>query len=784
MGIITRVSENLLLRVGADSDDVLGCAHEDAPVELRELFRQCFALKVRDQSASVRLGNNQMVARQVSADKHLLVDLELEADLASGLASASLKGEASLDRVEILYDVIRSFSKPADIKEVCDHLVVALRKLSTYDRVMVYRFDYDKTGIVVSEAKSDELEPFMGLRYPASDIPAQARHLFTLNFCRVIQDVESLPSPILSSSNLRPLDLSYSALRSVSPVHIEYLVNMGVRASATFSIIVNGELWGLVACHQYGEPKSLSPSFRRNCEVLISVANLAISSIENISEFRMEAVREETIKKFFSVVTSPVTLESAFSQYWPELCAMNGSHGMTMLHGSEVHSWGKTPGIEFNRSLGYWLDRKMDSEELFYIDSLPTCWKAAEAQKETACGILALRIPVVTGGISTRAFIIWFRPELVSTVSWGRNPEKAAIATDSGIRLFPRSSFEKWMEEVRLKSERWTEGEIKAAKKFRAEYIGYCILQQEDLIRENLRMNFLQQGKLEIAVRLLYEIRNIASTIHAKIACNQLSLPWDEIIKLTQLKDLFIRNLDALDIVLGEGKGTALQSFIESLVQSLQDRENEVINDFSFLTKLVREVDNILGIQRNFSNFGAERRVNELVLAELVQQAVRLTSEADHGGKVRFTIQIQHGILVKADEGKLIRVLMNCIDMCVESIRKAGTDSGDISISAVVRPGSARMSRYEVLLRITDNGAGLAGDVQREIDMTSEGEAQPTSSLAHKILSCRDIIRSSGGTLSFEALSDGRVCIQTISMPCALEIEGIEGCDDSIRQVV
>jgi light-regulated signal transduction histidine kinase (bacteriophytochrome) len=457
---------------------------------------------------------------------------------------------------------------------------------------------------------------------------------------------------------------------------------------------------------------------------------------------------------------------------------------MAMVHGSDVLKWGNTPGIEFMRRLGYWLDRKMDSDELFSTDSLPACWKAAEVQKESACGILALRIPVVTGGASTRAFMIWFRPELVSKVHWAGNPEKAVVSNGSGLRLSPRSSFDKWVEQVHLKSQRWTEQETDATERFRVEYVRYCMLQQEDLIRENLRCHSIQQGKLEVAIRVLHDIGSILSGVRTKIASNRAKSPWVETLKLVQLRDLIIQNQDGLEAVLGAGKGKMLQRFGELMVESLHDRENEIHRDFGSLAKLVEEVEHILAVQWDSPKSGSVRLVHELVLAEVVQQAVQLTFESSQEKKVQLSVRIQRGILVRADETKLVRVLMQCIRICIDAISEAEQDFGVIDIRAVVIPGTALMSRYEMLLRISHNGAGLSQDVQREIGIACDGEARPVSTLAHHILACRDVVRSSGGTLSFESSSDGRVCIQTISMPCAMDMEVEEGFNDGDRDVV
>lgn len=775
-GVVTRISENLLERAGVKGNAVLGRAIEAIPHELQEFCRECFALKTVEQSQLLKFGDMRLFARQVSSDKYLLIDLEPEGgDGVAGMGFQELaKDEIQMHRAELFQEAIHRLAKIKDIQSTCEDLVSAVHKLSQYDRVMVYRFDYDKSGVVIAEARAEGLEPYLGLHYPASDIPQPVRELFKLNRCRVICDRESLPIPVLSLPNLRPLDLSHSMLRGVSPVHVEYLRNMGVRASASFSIIINGELWGLVACHQYNEPKYMSPAFRGKCDVLIAMASMAISSIENLAAFRSNEIWQSVVRKIFSTLESGSPADEVFGRFWSDICHLNQSSGMALLQAGEVLNWGKTPGVAFLRRLAFWLDRRMDVGDLFYTNTLPAEWEAAAEHRETTCGILVLRVPVIRGGISARAYMIWFRPELITTVTWAGNPEKLVVSERKGLRLSPRASFENWTQQVNLQSRRWTEQELRATEGFRDEYVKYCIRQQEEVIRENVRLNAIQQGKLELAARVLHDIGNILSGIHTKIACNQAKPPWVEAAKLRQLGDLISQHLDAFERVLGAGKGSMLQKFNELLVQSLSDREKEVREDFDILGHLVGEVENILAVQRDFAQGGSIRTVSELVLTDIVRQAVRLTLEKDEEKKVRCLVQVERGILIRADETKLVRVLMHCIRLAIESIRAASVESGSIELSAVVTPGANLMSRYVVHLRITDNGAGLATELQRELSMAEQEPSSRVSSNTYQILASREAMRSVGGTFNFEKSPDGRMCIQTLMMPCALEMEVLE----------
>ena len=152
---------------------------------------------------------------------------------------------------------VADLNRASSLQELYDITARAVRALTGFDRVMVYRYDADYNGEVVAEAKRADLNSFLGLHYPASDIPAQARALYEKNWIRLISDVDYAPAPIEPADHPAtgaPLDLTYSTLRSVSPIHLEYLRNMGVRASMSISLLRDDKLWGLIACHHYAGP--------------------------------------------------------------------------------------------------------------------------------------------------------------------------------------------------------------------------------------------------------------------------------------------------------------------------------------------------------------------------------------------------------------------------------------------------------------------------------------------------------------------------------------------------
>ncbi|MEZ0131436.1 GAF domain-containing protein, partial [Flavobacterium sp. LBUM151] len=159
---------------------------------------------------------------------------------------------------------VNSMNSTKSLQELCELVAKGTREITGYDRVMIYRFDADYNGEVYAEDCRDDIEPFLGLHYPHTDIPAQARELYIRNQLRLIVDINYQPVPIFTVDDNTPnknLDLSVSILRSTSPIHVQYLKNMGVGATLTISLIHHGRLWGLIACHHYSA-KNISPEIR------------------------------------------------------------------------------------------------------------------------------------------------------------------------------------------------------------------------------------------------------------------------------------------------------------------------------------------------------------------------------------------------------------------------------------------------------------------------------------------------------------------------------------------
>lgn len=373
---------------------------------------------------------------------------------------------------------ISQLQETSNLRNFCQIIVTEVRKVTGFDRVMLYKFDDDNHGAVVAEDKLENLESYLGLHYPASDIPRPARKLFSSNWIRIIQDTRAASVAIVPANNpinQQPIDLTLSILRSPSACHTEYLHNMGVGASLTISLIKDGELWGLIACH-HQTPKYVSYELRKACEFLGRVIFAELSAREETEDYdyrmRLTYVRSALI----DLMSQEENFVDGLVKHQPNLLDLTGAGGAAVCFGGTCTTIGKTPKDEDLSFLLQWLKQNFNGEEIFSTDSLPYLYADAQKYKDVASGLLAIPI-------SKRNYVLWFRPEVIQTVNWGGDPDRAyeTKQLDGHLHLSPRKSFELWKETVRLKSLPWKQVEINAALELRKALINIVLRQADEL---------------------------------------------------------------------------------------------------------------------------------------------------------------------------------------------------------------------------------------------------------------------------------------------------------------
>lgn len=381
--------------------------------------------------------------------EHVLVELEPRPDIPASAV-------AILSRLDSLGT---AFERAADLTTLCERAAVAFRELTGFDRVMIYRFLDDGAGMVLAEDRDAALPSFLNHHFPESDIPKQARALYIRNRVRVIPDVHYVPAPIRpDEAGLEGIDLTDASLRSVSPIHLQYLRNMKVGASASISIVKDGLLWGLIACHN-GTPRRISHEARIACQALAGGLARQVRAKEEAAAYRERIRLRSAEEALVARLNRQSPFSSWFTDHGDEFYRLLDADGFAAVRGQEIITAGLCPHEEQIGALARWLEGGATGEP-FATAELGKLYTPALAFSDTASGLLAMRLP--SEGDLT---LLWFRAEQPQTVEWAGNPHKATHAV--GGQLTPRNSFEAWCEEVRGRARRWTAGEVDAAQRLR-----------------------------------------------------------------------------------------------------------------------------------------------------------------------------------------------------------------------------------------------------------------------------------------------------------------------------
>ncbi|MNK77262.1 Phytochrome-like protein cph1 [compost metagenome] len=370
--------------------------------------------------------------------------------------------------VTLQYDIQSSIGRSAssmlqgkNVSTLLSGAALEVKKLINYDRIMIYKFLDDGHGEVVAEEKEPDLEPFFGLHYPASDIPKQARELYKLNLTRLIADVNKLDAPILTFKENEPLDLTNGGLRAVSPIHVQYLKNMGVQSSFSISLISHGELWGLIACHNYS-PKFIDYKAREGSKLIGQILSSALEYRQEEEEAEVVELFKNTANVLSEHLTRDKYLIEAITGHKRTILDATTASGVAIIFENELKTIGEVPVDEDIRELADWLKKTTD-ESIYYTHRLSEIHSPAKKYKEIASGILSCTLNKELGEM-----IIWFKPEQITTVNWAGNPEKPVSPDENGLlNLSPRKSFETWSQVVNNTSEKWRGEEISSVLRIR-----------------------------------------------------------------------------------------------------------------------------------------------------------------------------------------------------------------------------------------------------------------------------------------------------------------------------
>lgn len=406
----------------------------------------------------------------------ILVELEPSADDTA----------AALDYYALVNRTTARLNSSPSLREYCQVVAEEIRRLTDLDRVMVYRFLPDDTGEVFAEAKREDLPGWLGLRYPPHDIPKPAREIFKKIWIRPLPNAKGGLAelvPLANPDTGESIEMTHCALRGASVMYTEYLENMGVAATLTLSLLRDGQLWGLIACHHY-TPKMFPHRMRTAAELVAQFASLQLMQAEEREHLHYRMRLDAICHTVLARVATENRL-SALVEGSPSLLDGMDATGVAIYHNATWYRTGQTPSEAELDELATWLRDTsrvgVDVRVAYTTDRLSSEFPPAAAYKDIASGLVA-----TANTHSKQHMVLWFRPEIEQTVHWGGNPhESLHVVGPHGPRLTPRKSFEIWSEFVRGSAQPWKNVEIDAATKFHLLVMNLVIAQAEHLTKLN-----------------------------------------------------------------------------------------------------------------------------------------------------------------------------------------------------------------------------------------------------------------------------------------------------------
>ncbi|OCQ98500.1 histidine kinase [Oscillatoriales cyanobacterium USR001] len=667
----------------------------------------------------------------------------------------------SLQFYERIQSSITNLRKAQNLMDLAQILAQEVKKITGFNRVMIYRFEADQSGLVIAEAKESHLETYLGLHYPKTDIPAASRKLFSCRFLRCIPNVNYVPSPLIPTNyppTNKPLDLSDSMLRGVVSSHIEYLQNMGVAGSMTISLVNGKNLWGLIACHHY-TPKLADYEIRKTCEFLGQFASIEMVHQQqeelNIYRVKVKVIQDELQK---TLLQEPNFIEQVLTQNTSLLLNLVNSQGSAIMLDDHLTLVGQTPSEEQVRSLVSWL-RQHSEERVFATNTLSRLYPEAKHFKDRASGMLAISIRL--SHVKQKSYhILWFRPEQIQTVNWAGNPMNTVTINEIGeMKLSPRKSFAIWKETVKEMSLPWESAELEAANEMRNTFM-LAVLE------------FSQKTLEQVAERAA--IANLAKSQFLAKMSHELRTPLNAILGFTQL---MIRD-DRMPFEFHEHLGIIGRSGEHLLM---------LINDVLEMSKI--EAGKLMLSEHCFNLFQFIYSINEMVALKASEKG--LTIKIEQIGTVPS--------YVCGDEAKLRQILINLLSNAIKF-----TSTGGITLRISVKeninlrsPESSidPLSNYptnsfsgtpQILrLEVEDTGCGIASsDLESIFEafmQTDRGRNAQGTGLGLSI--SRQFASLMGGDITVNStLNQGSTFICEVNVTIPNSIDTME--EEVIQQVI
>lgn len=593
----------------------------DAEVEIGSRLSGVVAASAfqRLRSAVAALSHPDQVERLFGADltgNGKLFDCALHTSDRYTIIEIEPHAEGDVNRqIGLLRPVMTRLEAHSAVDALVEDAARQLRATLDIDRVMVYRFRDDLSGEVVAEAKRDDLEAFYGLRYPKTDIPAQARELYKRNRFRIISDVMSEPVPIEPAHSMEgdELDLSMSTLRAVSPIHIEYLKNMGVGASLSISIIIDGKLWGLFACHHYSA-KILPYSQRTSAELFSEMFSLLLERalFREREELRTEGrgIHDRLMRD----IAAGTPLNECLPTLSPVIQKVIPHDGVSVFVDDIYEVRGSAPSEEEFRAIVGSLNGAATST-IFATDALAE--RAPKAERFANRAVGALVIPVSR---TPRDYLVLWRKGLTQTVRWAGNPDKPVEYGPNGARLTPRKSFEAWQESIEGRSEAWSAGERQVAEGLRVTLLEIILRLTDEAVRERAKAQ--SQQELLIA-ELNHRVRNILNLIRGLISQSR-----SEATSIEEFSEIVGGRITSLasahdNITKGNWSSAPLRELIETEANAYVSGKTERVEIIGPDALIVPEAYTVLA----------------LVIHEMITNSAKYGSLSDSSGSLHISLE-------------------------------------------------------------------------------------------------------------------------------------------------